>query len=238
MSNNLEWWNKLRTPPPFALKKIEAGRLKGKSDISPMWRIQAMTEVFGPCGIGWKFVIDEKWREEASDGQIFAFAAISLYIRNGEQWSDAIPATGGSMLLEKEKSGIHSSDEGYKMAITDALGTAMKFLGVAADVYAGNMDGSKYVRPQAPAQQAPPQSQQGSKLSPDQEKYFPRIKAALDTLHGTDVAAKKEIIKHLTTFEGEGGKEVAGVEDYRKLDGKRVQILAHKLEAIAKKGNE
>ena len=36
------------------------------------------------------------------------------------------------------------NDEGYKMAITDALGTAMKVIGVAADIYRGNFDGSKY----------------------------------------------------------------------------------------------
>jgi hypothetical protein len=53
------------------------------------------------------------------------------------------------MLVEIEKEGkpeerLHTSDEGYKMAVTDALGTALKMLGVGADVYAGRWDGSKY----------------------------------------------------------------------------------------------
>lgn len=48
------------------------------------------------------------------------------------------------MLVAQESSGLHANDEGYKMAITDALGTAVKMLGVAADVYAGKWDGSKY----------------------------------------------------------------------------------------------
>jgi hypothetical protein len=39
---------------------------------------------------------------------------------------------------------MHSNDEGYKMAITDALSVAMKSLGVAADIYMGLWDGSKY----------------------------------------------------------------------------------------------
>lgn len=34
--------------------KAEAGKLKGKTDINPMWRIKVLTETFGPCGEGWK----------------------------------------------------------------------------------------------------------------------------------------------------------------------------------------
>ncbi len=52
---SLKYWDKLRQPPKEALKKITGGRLKGMTDISPIWRIKAVTEVFGPCGIGWKF---------------------------------------------------------------------------------------------------------------------------------------------------------------------------------------
>lgn len=69
-----------------------------------------------------------------------------------------------------------------------------------------------------------------SDLTEDQVKYFPRVKAALDTLFGSDVAAKKKEIAALTEFKGKDDKMVSGVEDYRKLDGKRLQILAQKLE--------
>ena len=139
-------WNAVCRPPATALKKIEAGRLRGKSDINPQWRYEAMTQLFGPCGAGWKYTIDRLWREEASDAQVFAFAQVSVCFKvDPEVWSEPIQGVGGSMLVAKESSGLHSSDEGYKMAITDALGTAMKMLGVAADVYAGKWDGSKYV---------------------------------------------------------------------------------------------
>jgi len=139
-------WNQVCRPPATALRKIEAGRLRGKSDINPQWRYEAVTQLFGPCGAGWKYTIDRLWREDASDAQVFAFAQVSVCFRiNMDTWSDPIQGVGGSMLVAKESSGLHSSDEGYKMAITDALGTAMKMLGVAADVYAGKWDGSKYV---------------------------------------------------------------------------------------------
>ena len=38
-------------------------------------------------------------------------------------------------------------DEAFKMAYTDALGTALKYAGVASEIYEGNFDGSKYLPP-------------------------------------------------------------------------------------------
>jgi hypothetical protein len=141
---NLDLWNRLKQPPPTALKQIAAGRMKGKTDISPQWRYQALTEEFGPCGIGWKYDVNRVWNEPGSDGQVFAFAEISLFVKHEDGWSEGIPGYGGNMLVTKEKAGLHSSDEGYKMAITDALSVACKMLGVAADIYAGAWDGVQY----------------------------------------------------------------------------------------------
>lgn len=140
----MEYWNKFSKPPKEALKSIGAGRLKGMTDIKPMWRIQAMTETYGPCGIGWKYIVTKKWTEQGADGNVFAFADVDLFFKHNGEWSEAIPGNGGSMLIAKESKGLHSSDEAYKMAITDALGSAMKMIGVAAEVYLGNWDGSKY----------------------------------------------------------------------------------------------
>ena len=55
VNQNMLFYSKLRSVPEGALKKIGAGRLQGMSDINPSWRIQVMTETFGPCGIGWKY---------------------------------------------------------------------------------------------------------------------------------------------------------------------------------------
>lgn len=141
----METWNKLNKPPLTALKVIGAGRLKGKSDINPQWRYQALTEVFGICGIGWKYTIDRLWTEPGPHEQVFAFANVSLYVRVDGEWSEAIPGNGGSKMVDKESAGLYSNDEAFKMAITDALGTAAKMIGVAAEIYLGNFDGSKYV---------------------------------------------------------------------------------------------
>ena len=232
--SNMEWWDKMKMPPKGALKEIQAGRLKGKSDINPQWRYQVMTETFGPCGIGWKYTIERLWTEPGTDGQVFAFAQVNLYHyhESNTEWSDPIPGIGGSMLIEKEKNGLHDSDEGFKMAVTDALSVALKMLGVAAEIYLGNADGSKYQKPATPPTAAPHPAQ-AKPLTETQTKYFPRVKAALDTLYGSDTATKKAEIKTATAFQGANGI-VAGVEDYRVLDGKRLEVLAHKLEAAVK----
>jgi hypothetical protein len=56
--NNLENWKKVSTPPAWAKKNISDGRMKGMTDINPQWRLMAMTETYGVCGIGWKYTID------------------------------------------------------------------------------------------------------------------------------------------------------------------------------------
>lgn len=143
--SNMKVWDAVCTPPPWALKKIAAGRMAGKTDINPQWRIKALTEQFGMCGEGWKIVVVKKWTELGANGEIMCFVDIDLYIRLGEnKWSEPIPGSGGSKLISAEKEGkMFNSDEGYKMATTDAISVACKMIGVAADIYQGE-EYSKY----------------------------------------------------------------------------------------------
>lgn len=139
-------WDAVSRPPATALKQIKGGRLTGMTDVNPQWRYRAMTEVFGPCGQGWKYEIVRTWTEPGTEGQVLAFCEVHLWWRenHGAEWDGPIPGIGGSMLITKERDGLRTNDEGFKMATTDALSVAMKMLGVAADIYAGLWDGSKY----------------------------------------------------------------------------------------------
>jgi hypothetical protein len=136
-------WNQVRSVPTEAQKKITGGRLNGKTDINPVWRLKTLTQTFGPCGIGWKYEIADKRLESGTAGEIAAFVDINLYIKHSGEWSDAIPGVGGSMFVAKETKGLYTSDECYKMALTDAISVACKALGIAADVY-WEADKSKY----------------------------------------------------------------------------------------------
>lgn len=133
-NENLRFYEQLRKVPEEAKKPILAGRLKNMTDINPVFRIKTMTETFGPCGIGWKYVVTKQWQESFGQ-EVKAFTNIDLFIKVDGEWSDAIPGTGGATLVEANKSGFYVNDEGFKMSLTDALSVAMKSLGVAADVY-------------------------------------------------------------------------------------------------------
>lgn len=141
--DNLAIYNKVREVPANALKEIGAGRLKGKSDINPMWRIKVLTETFGMCGFGWKYEITNKRLEQGGNNEISAFVDINLYVNDDGEWSAPIPGTGGSAFVANERNGLYTSDECFKMALTDAISVACKALGVGADVYWGS-DNTKY----------------------------------------------------------------------------------------------
>jgi hypothetical protein len=81
--------------------------------------------------------------------------------------------------------------------------------------------------------QAVPPNRSSKELTESQAKYFPRAKAALDALHGTDKAAKQATIKAHTAMPAKGEYPAReGIEDYRSLDGKRIEYLTHALEAL------
>lgn len=152
--DNMQFYTAMAKPPQQYLKPINFGALKGKYDINPQWRYEVMTEQFGPIGKGWKYDITKYWTQPMTDGQIMVFAEVSVYVNFDGEWSQAIPGVGGNMLIENQKGQLKANDEAYKMAVTDALGSALKMLGVAADVYSGRMDGSKYAHQEQVAQAA------------------------------------------------------------------------------------
>ena len=144
--DNLKIYNAVRQVPESAKRKITGGRLNGKTDINPMWRIKTLTEQFGICGVGWYYEVDNQWLESHGE-EVAAFVSIRLYVRVDGEWSKPIVGIGGSMFVEVQKSGAHVSDECYKMATTDAISVACKQLGIGADVY-WEKDSTKYSTPQ------------------------------------------------------------------------------------------
>ena len=138
MKANMAIYDKARAVPQEAQKTIKGGRLNGFTDINPMWRIKRLTEMFGPCGVGWWYEItDKRIVEDALTGQKAAFMDIMLYYVDPETQhaSHGIPGTGGSSFVAKESKGLYRSDECFKMALTDAISVAAKALGVGADIY-------------------------------------------------------------------------------------------------------
>lgn len=144
MEKAIEIYKSLSQPPKEVLRQITGGKLNGKTNINPQWRYEVMTEKFGLVGIGWKYEIQKLWVEQGAGSEKLAFAQVAVFIKESDKWSEPIVGIGGSKLVQIEKGQAVSNDEGYKMAITDAFSTALKMIGVAADIYKSVWDGDKY----------------------------------------------------------------------------------------------
>lgn len=206
---NMEIYTRVMETPKTALKAIAAGRLKGMSDINPMYRIQKLTETFGPCGFGWKYTITNKEIMEGANGEKIAIVDIDLYVKWNGEWSEAIPGTGGASFIANERNGAYTSDECYKMGLTDALSVACKALGIGADVYwsAGH---TKYDTPRQAAQNAPRQPQQqpqantpaqAQSLAQDAQKLLSPRQRLMQLLQARNIDVKQYMAKNNLTKE-------------------------------------
>lgn len=187
----MELYNSMRVVPPEAQKKISGGRLSGMTDINPMWRIKQLTETFGPCGIGWWYVIKKEWLEHGPNEEISAFVDIDLFYKWNGETSQPIPGTGGSSFVASEKSGLYMSDECFKMALTDALGIAGKALGLGADVWFAR-DTTKYTQPELPPGERPAEPTSTGAISEKQEKRL----FAIANAAGIDAGAVLKVLVH------------------------------------------
>lgn len=150
--DNLEIYKQVCEVPAEAQKTIGAGRLKGMTDINPMWRIRTLTELFGPVGIGWVAPIKRTWVDDGANGEKTVNVEVELSYKWNGEWSKPVSGIGGSKLIAKETSGLYTDDEAYKKARTDAISVACRDLGLGAKVY-WDKDRTKYsgiIVPEAP----------------------------------------------------------------------------------------
>ena len=228
MKDAISIYESLSRPPKDALKEIGGGKLKGMTDINPQWRYKVMTEKFGLIGVGWKYEVQELWTEQGAGGEVLAFARVAVFVKDGENWSDPIEGIGGSKLVALEKGAPVSNDEGYKMAVTDAFSTALKMLGVAADIYAGRWDGSKY---RDTPDQLPPKAQavkdafNGEVVKPKQ----PPAKLAFKPKGGETTPAEKEAIAKLLSSKDLTGKPLFSKDEMKAYSDMRKDKTAAEL---------
>ena len=200
--DNLSIYERVRSVPTEAKKAIEAGRLKGKSDINPMWRIKKLTEVFGPVGFGWYTEVVKTWTEVDENSDVAVFVDINLFVKKDGEWSKPIYGNGGNKLISHERkyeSGTqvlvpYLDDDAYKKAYTDAISVAAKALGVGADVYF-EKDVTKYDTAQS--QSEPVQAQVAGTPVPEVKPTLsPSVKTWKQAIAFT--ASQKDSIENLS----------------------------------------
>jgi hypothetical protein len=191
---NMKIYEAGRQVPESAKKIIGAGRLKGFTDVNPMWRIKRLTEIFGPCGIGWRY--EPIHRDiQTFNGETCVFIDIMLYVVDPEtgEWSQGIYGTGGSKLVAQEKSGPYVSDEAFKMAQTDALSVACKNLGIGADVYF-EKDRTKYTATPETQSETPQSAPAGQRMATEKQiGYLRKLGYTGDCTNLTAAQASKLI---------------------------------------------
>lgn len=140
--DNLALWTRLKRTDPKATKPFQrAGGFRG-TQIDPTWRLQIMTETFGPVGQGWGYD-----QTEWTVVERMVFVCVKVWYRDpatGEvAWTG--PQWGGTELVRRRRDGSEEpNDEAFKMSITDAVGKCLVQIGLAADVHMGQFDDSKY----------------------------------------------------------------------------------------------
>lgn len=228
--DNMKIYNQGKKVPENAQKAITGGRLSGMTDINPQWRIEKLTEMFGPCGIGWKVKTINKWIAEGANGEKAAFLDIELFIKVDGEWSDAIEGTGGASFVSKEKNGMYTSDECYKMAKTDALSVACKMIGIGSDIYRGYNDSSKYSNNANKGNTG--NTSKPKEQTAEEKKQVSKLKNVLYFAADKDNDKMVELLEQNTSFKGRDGKQVAGLTDFDALNGKRLEVTLSKIEKL------
>jgi len=153
--SNLRHWEALGHTDPAHTKAFQrAGGFRGTA-IRPIESVRRMTEHFGPCGMNWGMEKPEFQLVSAGE-ELLIFCTVQLWYIEQEAIDAGceravVYGVGGDKVRVQQQRGLVNNDEAFKAAYTDALGNAMKHIGVAADVHMGLFDDSKYVREAAEA---------------------------------------------------------------------------------------
>lgn len=154
MSENLKIWDVLGKTDPKQTKPFKRGGGFTGTAVKPIYTTKKMTEEFGPCGIGWGFTEPQFQIVLGDNREVMVYCWLSLWIMRDGQKSALIPGVGGDKVVSHIKANAQynrperweNDDEAFKKAFTDAIGNAMKHIGMSADVHMGLFDDSKYVR--------------------------------------------------------------------------------------------
>lgn len=144
MSDNKALWNSVCMTDPKAVKPITGKQYSGNSP-KPYWIVERLTDTFGPCGIGWGFVVLNERFERFSDTDTLHVALVRLWYMLGENRGEfeQIGQTKASYTTAAGK--FMLDEDAPKKSVTDALVKCASYLGFAGDIFSGRWDDSKYV---------------------------------------------------------------------------------------------
>jgi hypothetical protein len=154
---NRRFWDKLKDVTDHtALKGFTRGGGFTGTDINPTWRMERLTEVFGPIGLGWGYQVVKRWTETFGTKQVVFTTIRCWYVPVGEEpyWPKnehgvpdrREPPINAVWTGEQDGGTVvdRAPDEVYKQSITDGFGKTSVQIGLASSIYRGKWDDSKY----------------------------------------------------------------------------------------------
>lgn len=151
LQKNLSLWTELQTTPPQYTKKFNRSGFSGTA-INATYVAMRLTEAFGPCGKGWRMVIENEQIIDGPDGERLHVLRgyLSYSIDNGVNWHNTSPQFGQTKLVQVTKRGtpqqyLTFDEEAPKKSMTDLMSKCASLIGVATDVHLGLYDDNKYV---------------------------------------------------------------------------------------------
>lgn len=141
MNENLSIWERFADIDPKFTKGITGKAYKGTSP-NPQYVIRCLTEIFGPVGegFGWDVV-----REEFTPlgGEVLHWCRIRFWHTVRE---NAFDSYGQTKAMYPSRDGkIIVDEDAPKKSLTDAIIKAASHIGIAANIFLGRWDDSKYV---------------------------------------------------------------------------------------------
>lgn len=141
MTENLSIWERFADIDPKFTKAITGKAYKGTSP-NPQYVIRCLTEIFGPVGqgFGWE-VVREDFTPLGSE--VLHWCRISFWHTDRANTFDSYGQTKAMYPTSSGK--IMVDEDAPKKSLTDAIIKAASHIGIAANIFLGRWDDSKYV---------------------------------------------------------------------------------------------
>lgn len=148
--NNMKIWGSLeKTDPAYTKQFTRGGGFKGTA-LNGTYIVRRLTEEFGPCGCGWKFVIEDERIEtghilKSGDTARVHIIRGHLEYRLDGEWYSTSSQFGQTMMVDENKYGTFTDEEAPKKSVTDCQAKCAVLLGIGADIHLGLYDDNKYM---------------------------------------------------------------------------------------------
>ena len=140
MSDNLKIWEALEDVDPKYTKAITGKPYKGTSP-NPHYIVRMLTEQFGPVGVGWGCRVVSEGFQPLGD-EVLHWCRVEMWHTDR---GNTFEAYGQTKALSQTRNGLKSDEDAPKKSYTDAMVKAASYVGVAANIFLGRWDDSRFV---------------------------------------------------------------------------------------------